>query len=68
MDGTFSILEYEEAVDPDVVFAENAVGGLFLEKDDDLDRYRTIFEHLRTAALPPDRSVDVISARTKEFQ
>jgi transcriptional regulator with XRE-family HTH domain len=68
MDGTFAILQYEEAVDPDVVFAENAAGGLFLEKDDELDRYRTIFEHLRNAALPPDRSVDLIAARTKEFQ
>ena len=67
MDGTFSILQYEEAVDPDVVFAENAVGGLFLEKDVDLERYRTIFENLRAAALPPDRSVDVIAARIKEF-
>ena len=68
MDGTFAILQYEEAVDPDVVFAENAAGGLFLEKDDELTRYRTIFDNLRNVALPPDRSVEVIAAKTREFQ
>lgn len=68
MDGTFVILEYEEAVDPDVVFAENAAGGLFLEKDDELARYRFIFDHLRASALPPNTSVDVIAARAKELR
>lgn len=68
MDGTFAILQYDEAVDPDVVFAENAAGGLFLEKDYERERYAEIFERLRDAALPPDRSVDLIAARTKEFQ
>jgi transcriptional regulator with XRE-family HTH domain len=68
MDGTFAILEYEEAVDPDVVFAENAAGGLFLEKDYELDRYRTIFGHLRDAALSPDRSTDIIAKYAKGFQ
>jgi len=32
MDGTFAILEYDDANNPDVVFAENAAGGLFLER------------------------------------
>lgn len=66
-DGTFSLLEYEEDVNPDFVFVENAIGGLFLDKDDALVRYRTIFGHLRNAALPAQRSLEFIAARAKEF-
>ena len=67
MDGSFAILGYEEAADPDVVFAENAAGGLFLEKDEELRRYRFIFDHLRASALPPDESVAFLAARVKEL-
>ena len=68
MDGTFAILEYEEVADPDVVFAENAAGGLLLEKDDELQRYKFIFDRLRSVALPPAESVDFMAARAREFK
>jgi len=67
MDGSFAILGYEEAADPDVVFAENAAGGLFLEKDEELRRYHVIFDQLRASALPPDQSAEFIAARAKEL-
>jgi transcriptional regulator with XRE-family HTH domain len=67
MDGSFAILGYEELADPDVVFAENAAGGLFLEKDEELRRYHVIFEQLRANALPPDESVAFLVARAKEL-
>ncbi|OLB74564.1 MAG: transcriptional regulator [Actinobacteria bacterium 13_2_20CM_2_71_6] len=67
MDGSFAILGYEDPADPDVVFAENAAGGLFLEKDEELRRYHFIFDHLRANALPPDRSVAFLVARAKEL-
>ncbi len=68
LDGTFAILEYEEIADLDVVFAENAAGGLFLEKDDELQRYKFIFDRLQATALPPERSVEFIADRAKEFK
>ena len=68
MEGTFSILEYTEDVYQDLVFVENAVGGLFLEKDGDLERYETLFGILQETALPQDRSLEFISACAKEFQ
>jgi hypothetical protein len=68
MDGTFAILLYEHSADPDVVFAENAAGGLFLEKDDELHRYRFIFDHLRASALPPAQSTDMLARRAKELE
>jgi len=67
MDGSFAILGYEDPADPDVVFAENAAGGLFLEKDEELRRYHFIFDHLRASALPPDESVAFLAARVKEL-
>ncbi|HEY1487290.1 MAG TPA: helix-turn-helix transcriptional regulator [Micromonosporaceae bacterium] len=68
MEGTFVILEYSEGVYQDLVFVENAVGGLFLEKDVDLDRYRTLFGILQETALNAERSLELISERAKELQ
>ncbi|GAA5176851.1 helix-turn-helix transcriptional regulator [Rugosimonospora acidiphila] len=67
MEGSFTILGYDEQADPDVVFAENAAGGLFLEKDEELQRYQYIFDHLRASAMPPDESIAYIAARAKEL-
>jgi transcriptional regulator with XRE-family HTH domain len=68
MEGSFSILEYDENIGSDVVFAENAVGGLFLEKEADLEHYRTIFDLMRDSALTAERSLDLIAERAKELQ
>jgi transcriptional regulator with XRE-family HTH domain len=67
MDGSFAILGYEEPADPDVVFASNAAGGLFLEKDEELRRYHAIFEQLKKSALPPEESIALLAARAKEM-
>lgn len=66
MDGTFTILDFPEAGDPDVVYAENATGGLFLEKSDELQKYIFIFDHIRAAAIRPDESVALIANLAKE--
>ena len=41
MDGTFAILLFEEPTGQAIVFASNAAGGLFLEKEEELRRYRS---------------------------
>lgn len=66
MDGTFAILNFPEKVDTDVVFAENATGGLFLEKSEELRKYHFIFDHIRAAALRPEESVSLIARLAKE--
>jgi hypothetical protein len=66
MDGTFAILDFPEPGDPDVVYAENATGGLFLEKSEELRKYIFIFDHIRAAALRPEESVNMIRKLTKE--
>ncbi|HET6212104.1 MAG TPA: helix-turn-helix transcriptional regulator [Micromonosporaceae bacterium] len=66
MDGTFAILNFPEMADTDVVFAENATGGLFLEKTEELRKYHFIFDHIRAAALRPEESVSLIAKLAKE--
>jgi hypothetical protein len=53
MDGTFAILEFEEERDADVVFTENATGGLFLEK-------------FQATALDPDQSAEMMEMLAEE--
>jgi hypothetical protein len=66
MDGTFAILEFPEPGDPDVVYAENATGGLFLEKTEELQKYVFIFDHIRAAAIRPEESLALIAKLSKE--
>jgi hypothetical protein len=66
MDGTFTILSFPNPADPPVVFAENATGGLFIEKSEELRKYEAIFEHIRATALPPEESVSFISELARE--
>ena len=66
MDGTFTILDFPEPTDTDVVYAENATGGLFLEKADELRKYVFIFDHIRAAALRPEESVSLLAELAKE--
>lgn len=66
MDGTFSILDFPEPEDPDVVFVENATGGLFLEKADELHKYHFIFESIRATALSPEESRNMIEMLAEE--
>jgi transcriptional regulator with XRE-family HTH domain len=66
MDGTFAILEFEEDEGPDVVFAENATGGLFLEKAEELRKYDSVFETIRGTALDPEASIEMIELLAEE--
>jgi transcriptional regulator with XRE-family HTH domain len=66
MDGTFAILDFPEVEDPDVVFAENATGGLFLEKSDELRKYVFIFDQIRSTALSSEKSAKLITMLAEE--
>ncbi|MEU4245122.1 helix-turn-helix transcriptional regulator [Actinoplanes sp. NPDC026619] len=66
MDGTFVILEFEEEGDADVVFIDNATGGLFLEKSEELRKYISIFDTVRAAALSADASLEWIEMLVEE--
>jgi transcriptional regulator with XRE-family HTH domain len=66
MDGAFTILLFEEPVNQDLVFAANGAGGLFLEKDEEVERYASIFAGLQGHALSPRRSIEMVAKLAKE--
>lgn len=65
--GPFVILRYSNHVDPDVVYLETHVGGLYLERQNELSNYAAMMDHLRAHAVDPDGSVRVINERIGEL-
>lgn len=61
MDGSFIILGFPEALDPDVVYLESQTGSLYLERTSEVERYQAMFNHLVAKALGPDESVSLIA-------
>jgi transcriptional regulator with XRE-family HTH domain len=59
MGSVFNILEFAGAV-PSVVYVEGLVGWIYLERPQDIDRYQQVFERLRTVALTPQESIEVL--------
>ncbi len=61
MESPFLILGFPEQADPDVVYVENSMSGVYLEEPSDVHRYALIFDHLRAAALRPDDTADMVA-------
>ena len=53
IDSNFDYLEFVGTMLPDLVFVEGLVSHLYLERPDELDRYREALEYLRDEALNP---------------
>lgn len=58
----FTMLEFADSADPTVVYLEHLTGSLLLEDEEEVRRYRAVFDHLRAAALGPGPSADLIAA------
>jgi transcriptional regulator with XRE-family HTH domain len=67
MVGSFVILDFPDADDQSIVYIESAAGGLFLEEDTEIRRYKLMFEHLRAAASGLDATAALLSAITAEI-
>ncbi|MFJ2029739.1 helix-turn-helix domain-containing protein [Streptosporangium sp. NPDC087985] len=61
MDGAFTILNFPDRNDPSIIYIETATSDLYLETSEDLERYRLIFDLIRSSALGPDASVARLS-------
>jgi transcriptional regulator with XRE-family HTH domain len=64
--GSFVIIGASEPA-LDVVYVDLHAGSLFLEKDEELDRYRLAFEYLRAQALDMEASSALIHRARKEL-
>jgi len=62
MPGSFVHMEFRNDLGPDLVYVDTLVGDIFLEADDDIRRYRSMFDHLRAIALSPAETTRLITA------
>jgi len=67
LESNFNILELPPPT-PSVVFVEGLVGSVYLERPEDLKRYREVFERLQMIALSPKDSVDMIFEIRTQFK
>ncbi|HEX6513173.1 MAG TPA: helix-turn-helix transcriptional regulator [Chloroflexota bacterium] len=66
-DSNFSYLEFAGTMLPDLVFVEGLVSQLYLERPDELDRYREALDYLRDEALNPRDSAKRIEEIRNKF-
>ena len=67
MDGSFILLGFPEASDPDVVYLESQTSSLYLEEAPEIERYTLMFNHLIAKALDPDESRRLIAQVAREL-
>jgi transcriptional regulator with XRE-family HTH domain len=60
LESNFNILQLPDPT-PGVVFVEGLIGSTYLERPEDLERYRDIFKELQSIALNPKDSSDLIA-------
>jgi transcriptional regulator with XRE-family HTH domain len=60
VESNFTILALPNPA-PDVVFVEGLIGSNYLDRPDDLKKYREIFDRLQSIALNPKDTVDLIA-------
>jgi transcriptional regulator with XRE-family HTH domain len=60
-DSNFDLLEFDGSLLPSLVFVEGLVSQLYLEKPEEIRRYREALEYLRDEALSPRESLALIA-------
>ncbi|SHG43327.1 helix-turn-helix domain-containing protein [Streptoalloteichus hindustanus] len=65
--GSFKWLGFPQEGDPGVVYLENQGGGLYLEKSEQLSRFRADFVELSRRALAPEASIKLINSLLEEL-
>jgi transcriptional regulator with XRE-family HTH domain len=65
--GPFTILEFPERGDPDVVYFDSWGGPIYLEKDKEVRTCTEAFDRLRAAALSPGDSADLAEQVAREL-
>ncbi len=67
--GSFTLMQFPDPADRDVVYLEAETGALYLEKPEDVRRYSLMIDYLRAQALGPAESralIAQLAARTPE--
>ncbi|WAP57345.1 helix-turn-helix domain-containing protein [Streptomyces sp. S465] len=58
--GAFTILEFPDQEDPDMVYRDGLTDAVYLERPEEIGLYAKAFDNLRALSLSPQRSSDLI--------
>ncbi|MGL5866617.1 MAG: helix-turn-helix domain-containing protein [Dermatophilaceae bacterium] len=58
--GSFTILRFQDADLPDLVYIEQLISAHYLDKPQHVDRYTEVMDHLTTNALDPEGSLELL--------
>lgn len=62
MTGPFTILQFADEADHDIVYGEAMTGGVYAEEPESLERAHRVFGNLGELALSPEESADLIAS------
>lgn len=62
MHGSFQLLKFPKPGDPDKIYLEEQIGGLYTQKPNEVERYALMFDHLRARALGPRQTIEMMRA------
>jgi hypothetical protein len=65
--GAFTVLRFEEALLPDIVYTEQLTGSQYLDKEPEVERYQRVMDVLAVSAQRPPETVRSIKRLAKEF-
>ena len=66
MESSFDILEFG-TVTRSLVYVEGLAGNMYLERPEDLQRYKQVFERLRNRALSPQESIELMAEMATRY-
>jgi transcriptional regulator with XRE-family HTH domain len=64
---SFSLYRFTDPDDPDEVVLETQTSDLHLGDEEDVSRYKLVFDWLAAAALPPEESVTVLAGLARQL-
>jgi transcriptional regulator with XRE-family HTH domain len=67
MAGSFSLLKFPAPDDPDKVYVEQHIGGLYTQKPQDVKWYSLTFDYLRAQALGPEQTLAMLRSAMAEL-
>jgi transcriptional regulator with XRE-family HTH domain len=67
MDSAFSIVSFDPPTDGDIVYFEHPTCSLYLDKAQEVARYRLVYEHLRAASLSLDESRRLLARSAEDL-
>lgn len=65
--GSFTVLWFPQGDEPDLLYVAHVAGALHLEKPQQVNAARVVFDRLRSDALPPDDSSALLARLAEDL-